>query len=121
MGSEMCIRDRPWFVYGEGPTEMTEAGMFSEQHEVLYTAEDYRFTCTDNAIYATCLGWPKGVSKIKSLGRLYAEEISSVTMLGSDERLSWDLSREGLEISVPKKKPCQHAFVYKITRRKGLL
>ena len=121
INGEAVYETTPWFVYGEGPTEMTEAGMFSEQHEVLYTAEDYRFTCTENAIYATCLGWPKGVSKIKSLGRLYAEEISSVTMLGSDERLSWDLSREGLEISVPKTKPCQHAFVYKITRKKGLL
>ena len=121
INGEAVYETTPWFVYGEGPTEMTEAGMFSEQHEALYTAEDYRFTCTDNAIYATCLGWPKGVSKIKSLGRLYSEEISSVTMLGSDERLSWDLSREGLEISVPKTKPCQHAFVYKITRKKGLL
>ncbi|MAI43011.1 MAG: alpha-L-fucosidase C-terminal domain-containing protein [Candidatus Azotimanducaceae bacterium] len=80
-----------------------DAGMFSEQHEVLYTNEDYRFTCTDNAIYATCLGWPEGASKTKTMGRLYAKGISSVTMLGSDEQLSWNLSREGLEIPIPRK------------------
>ena len=59
--------------------------MFSEQHEVLYTDEYYRFTCTDNAIYATCLGWPEGASKTKTMGRLYAKGISSVTMLGLDD------------------------------------
>ena len=121
INGEAVYGTTPWFVYGEGPTKMTEAGMFSEQHEVLYTAEDYRFTCNDNAVYATSLGWPKGVAKIKSMGRLYAEEISSVTMLGSEEKLSWKLSQEGLEISAPKRKPCQHAFVYKITRKKDFL
>ena len=78
----------PWLVYGEGPTKMTEAGMFSEQHEMLYTAEVHRFNCNDSAIYVTSLDWPKGVSKIKSIDRLYAEKISSVTTLGSEEKLS---------------------------------
>ena len=121
INGEAIYGTTPWFVYGEGPTKMTEAGMFSEQHEVLYNAEDYRFTCNDNAVYATSLSWPKGVSTIKSMGRLYAEEISSVTMLGSEEKLSWKLSKEGLEISAPKQKPCQYAFVYKITRKKDFL
>ena len=104
-------------VYGEGPTEMTNAGMFSEEHEVEYTADDYRFTCTDDAVYATCLGWPEGKSMIKEMRRLNAGEIDSVTMLGSDEALSWNLAKDGLEITPPAEQPCEHAFVYKITRK----
>ena len=57
INGEAIYGTAPWMDYGEGPTEMTEAGMFSEEHEVTYTAEDYRFTCTDDAVYATCLGW----------------------------------------------------------------
>ena len=111
----------PWFVYGEGPTKMTVARIFSEEHEVLGTAEDYSFTCNDNAVYAVSLGWPRDLSKIKCMDRLYTEEMSSVTMLDSEKKLSWTLSREGLEISAPRRKPCQHAFVYKIARKKDFL
>ena len=103
--------------YGEGPTEMTEAGMFSEEHEVTYTAEDYRFTCTDDAVYATCLGWPAGKATIKGMRSLYTGEIDSVSMLGSEEKLTWNLTEDGLEVTPPKERPCEHAFVYKITRK----
>ena len=116
INGEAIYGTTPWMVYGEGPTQMTNAGMFSEEHEVEYTADDYRFTCTDDAVYATCLGWPEGKSMIKEMRRLNAGEIDSVTMLGSDEALSWNLAKDGLEITPPAEQPCEHAFVYKITR-----
>jgi len=96
---------------------MTNAGMFSEQHEVQYTAEDFRFTCTDDAVYATALGWPESTSTIKTMNRLNAGEISSVTMLGSNQELTWNLSEKGLEVNPPDVRPGKHAFVYKITRK----
>ena len=117
VNGEAIYGTTPWVAFGEGPTEMTESGMFSERHEVEYTAEDYRFTCTDSCIYATCLGWPEATSTIKSLRRLNAGEIRSVTMLGSDEKLAWHLGESGLEIQRPKDKPCDLAYVYKIERK----
>ena len=117
INGEAIYETTPWMAYGEGPTEMTNAGMFSEQHEVQYTAEDFRFTCTDDAVYATALGWPESTSTIKTMNRLNAGEISSVTMLGSNQELTWNLSEKGLEVNPPDVRPGKHAFVYKITRK----
>jgi len=37
--------------------------------------------------------------------------------LGVDRDLEWSLSGEGLKITPPAKKPCEHAFVFKIERK----
>ncbi len=116
INGEAIYGTTPWMVYGEGPTEMTNPGMFSEQHEVSYTADDFRFTCTDDAIYATCLGWPESASTIKAMRRLNPGEIRSVTMLGSNQTLSWNLTDQGLQVNPPDERPCEYAFVYKIER-----
>jgi alpha-L-fucosidase len=96
---------------------------------VTYTAEDIRFTSKGNVLYATCLGWPKKTFTIGSLGRwsrtpfggpdpaFYADEIRSIRMLGVDRNLKWKVSKKGLTITRPDVKPCDHAFVFKITRR----
>jgi len=107
----------PWLIYGEGPTKMERTGYFSERQEVEYTAKDIRFTVKDNVLYATCLGWPGGRVTIESLKRLYESEIDSVKMLGVDGELEWSLTQQGLEIKTPDEKPCEHAYVFKITRR----
>ena len=96
---------------------METGGMFSEQKEVRYTAADFRFTCRDNLLYATCLGWPEKRVAIRSMKRLYPGEIGSVEMLGVDKELEWSVTDNGLEIEVPDDKPCEDAFVFKITRK----
>ncbi len=106
----------PWLDYGEGPTQMTKAGPFSEDQEVRYTAQDIRFTAKDDVIYAVCLGWPAQQVAIKSLRRLYESEIKSVRMLGVDAELQWSQTPEGLRITPPAQKPCEHAYVFKIVR-----
>ncbi len=114
---EAVFETRPWVSYGEGPTKMESAGMFSERHEVEYTPQDIRFTCRDNLLYATCLGWPEKKATIKSMKKLYPGEIESVKLLGIDEELTWSMTQDGLEIDVPEEKPCENAFVFKITRK----
>lgn len=43
----------------------------------------------------------------------YPEEIASMTMLGDDEELQWELIEdEGLKIMPPATKPCEHAFLF---------
>ena len=51
-----------------------------------------------------------------SLKNLYETEVRSVYMLGVDAELEWSLSREGLTITPPAEKPCEHAYVFKIVR-----
>ena len=117
VNGEAIFETTPWTKYGEGPTRMESSGMFSERKEVRYTADDFRFTCRDNVVYATCLGWPEGHSTIESMRRLYPGEISSVKMLGDDRELDWRVTEKGLEIEPPDQRPCEDAFVYRITRK----
>jgi len=119
INGEAIYGTSPWVIYGEGPTKLRAAGAFSErEEEVQFTANDIRFTVKGNALYAICLGWPGGGKEItiKSLKLLYDYEISSVTMLGIEEELEWKLTREGLKVKTPDKKPCEHAYVFKILR-----
>ena len=127
VNGEAIFETRPWVSYGEGPTEIENAGHFSERKEVQYTPEDIRFTSRDNILYATFLGWPaeKTVipfnqdksSSFTTMKRLEATEIESVRMLGVDKELQFNMTGNGLEIERPAEAPCEHAFVFKITRK----
>lgn len=117
VNGEAVFDTMPWLSYGEGPTKMESSGMFSEQHEVAYTAEDFRFTCRDNLLYATCLGWPGKAVTIRAMKKLYPGEIESITMLGVERELEWSMTDDGLEIEPPAEKPCEDAFVFKIRRK----
>jgi len=46
----------------------------------------------------------------------YPEEIKRITMLGDGRTLDWEMTREGLVIETPNRKPCKHAYVFKIER-----
>jgi len=118
VNGEAIYGTSPWMTYGEGPTQLTKAGYFMEDQEVQYTAQDIRFTVKDNVLYAICLGWPGEQVTIQSLNTLYEAEISSVELLGVDASLDWSLSREGLKVNVPAEKPCEHAYVFKIARKR---
>jgi hypothetical protein len=39
-------------------------------------------------------------------------------MLGSDEPIKWEFTEKALVLTTPKAKPCQDAFVYRITLKK---
>ena len=127
VNGEAIFETTPWVSYGEGPTEMKKAGTFSESDEVIYTPEDIRFTCRDNVLYATCLGWPEKnftipfnqdrTSSFTTMKRLEVGEVQSVKMLGVDAELKFSMTRQGLEIERPDDMPCEHAFVFKITRK----
>jgi alpha-L-fucosidase len=120
---------RAWRIYGEGPTQM-EGGAYAEiaggENKIQYTAEDIRFTVKDNILFAICLDWPSEEVTIHSLKRLEEElsiywtdeDIKSIKMLGVDKELEWSFSDKGLTIKTPEKKPCEHAFVFKIQRNK---
>lgn len=114
-----------WVIPGEGPTRLERGGGFNEKNEMHYTGEDIRFTVKDNNLYATVLDWPGEKVLIKSLAPkgstwagLYPSEISSITMLGDGKELKWEMTKEGLVIETPKVKPCDHAYVFRIVRKR---
>jgi hypothetical protein len=39
-------------------------------------------------------------------------------MLGSDEPIKWEFTKEALVLTTPKVKPCDNVFVYRITLKK---
>lgn len=118
VNGEAIYGTTPWLVYGEGPTKMEKSGAFCEDKEVQYTAKDIRFTSKEDTLYAICLGWPVEPVKIAYLkDAMYASEIRSIRMLGSDRDLEWKMGPDGLTIIPPETKPCDHAVVFKIARR----
>jgi alpha-L-fucosidase len=103
-------------LFGERPTQVSE-GSFTDTHRTAFTSQDFRFTTKGNALYAVCLDWPGTEATIKSLGagsKGSADRISSITMLGSDECLTWSQDVRGLRVKTPAKKPCDHAYAFKI-------
>jgi alpha-L-fucosidase len=104
---------------------LEKGGAFNEKNGIVYTADDIRFTAKDNVLYATVLAWPGEAAAVKSLvpkgstwAGLYPSEIASITMLGDAAELSWKFTKEALVIQAPRSKPCDHAYVFKITRKK---
>ncbi|MDI7275432.1 MAG: alpha-L-fucosidase [Anaerolineae bacterium] len=118
VNGEAIYGTTPWMVFGEGPTKMPKSGPFSEEQEVHYTARDIRFTARDDVLYAICLGWPGDAAVIETLPqKLYTSEIASVTMLGADGELPWTMTPDGMVIRTPGRKPCEHAFAFRIERK----
>ena len=105
-----------WVNFGEGPTQIKESWHGNEKYIPEFTVKDIRFTVKDNILYAICLGWPGKQVRIETLKCLYPAEIRSVKMLGCTQELNWSLNPTEMTIETPDEKPCEHAFVFKITR-----
>jgi alpha-L-fucosidase len=69
-------------------------------------------------LYAIALHGPSERLIVKSLAKsspLVQGQISDVRLLGCDDKLDWSQTEEGLVVKLPEKKPCEHAFAFKIT------
>jgi alpha-L-fucosidase len=125
VNGEAIYGTSPWMVAAEGPTQL-QKGLYNEGDSLRYTPQDIRFTCRDNYLYVTVLAWPGDRAIVRSLipdapnrwPGLYPSEIESVAMLGSDEPIQWQFTHEGLALTVPKKQPCNDAFVYRINLKR---
>jgi alpha-L-fucosidase len=111
VNGEAIYGTRPWQVYGEGEIR-AKGGAFQEQFA--FSAKDIRFTTKGEVLYAIALGWPAdGKLRIRALAAA-AGKIRQVSLLGSREPLVWSQQDHGLAITLPEKKPCEHALVLKI-------
>jgi alpha-L-fucosidase len=111
---------RPWKVYGEGAPGVS-GGMFNEGKQQ-FGAGDIRFTQAKDGgtLYAFFLGWPKdGQLTIRTLGAgiktpLLDKTITSLSLLGSREKIQWTRNAGGLHVTLPATPPCACACALKI-------
>lgn len=116
VNGEAIYGTRPWHTYGEGPTTI-HADSFGESKSQPFTAKDIRFTTKGNILYAICLDWPGEEVNVASLSTktfLGSQEISDISLLGSQENLTWSRDENGLKIKLPAQKPGDYAYVLKI-------
>jgi alpha-L-fucosidase len=114
---EAIYDTQPWKIFGEGPTEVVE-GSFNDTKRSVFTAQDFRFTQKNGALYAISLAKPAGDVAIQSLGKaagLSDKPIACVHVLGSDAPLTWRNDDEALVISLPEIELPEAATAFKIT------
>jgi alpha-L-fucosidase len=116
VNGEAIYGTRCWVKYGEGDAAPT-VGSFSDNTATAYTAKDIRFTTKGNDLYAIALNWDENGTIIRSLDNpaILDAQILDVRMLGSDEKIDWEQTEEGLKLSFPKEKPCDFAYSLKIS------
>ena len=118
LNGEAIYGSRPWKIFGEGPTRVA-GGSFSDTRRNEFIGRDIRFTCKGDTLYAIILDWPDGGTvKVKALASessLYPGAIGRVELLGHATPLEWTRNERGLLVRLPAQKPCEHAFVLRIT------
>jgi alpha-L-fucosidase len=124
VNGEAIYGTRAWTTYGEGPTPQGAAngarGLTDGMLKV-YTAHDMRFTTKGDTLYAILFAWPvgdePGVITSLATGKAIEGKIEKVEMLGVTRPLTFTQDEKGLTVKMPTPpiKPCDFAYVLKIT------
>ncbi|WP_430934625.1 alpha-L-fucosidase [Saccharicrinis sp. 156] len=126
LNGEAIYGTTPWTIYGEGPAYIKNPGHHGQGKNKgteipQYTSKDIRYTQKDGNIFAIVLDWPEEKLDFKALGyngKLYPNEIKSISLIGSNTKLKWTQNAKSLSVQFPKEKPCDFAYVLKIERNK---
>jgi len=110
---------RPWTIFGEGPTRLSEGGhKVEEKTKIAYTNTDIRFTKkSEKEVYAIVMDKPINEIVIKSLSTeigVLNSKIEKIELLGSNEVIKWERNKRGLVIKAPKNLPTPYAHSFKI-------
>jgi alpha-L-fucosidase len=112
---------RPWKVYGEKPAGKKALKLERFDENFGFTSHDIRYTSKGNVLYAYCLGKPDDDIQMRSLGKsskLTEKPVGSVSLIGSDEKLNWKQTSEGLLIRKPLHMPEWQVIGFKIEFKK---
>ena len=142
VNGEAIYFSRPWTKFGEGPVadacaaSMVKlraagfAGRINGQNMTGdgvgggglprgggYKPTDIRFTTRGDTLYATVMTWPGAEAVITSLatGKAPQGKVDSVELLGHAGKLEFSQDAAGLKVKFPADKPCDYAYVLKIT------
>ena len=109
---------RPWTSFGEGPTRIKGGGHKVEKQKIVYKENDIRFTKKGaNELFIYVMDKPTKDIVVKSLGSdmtLLDGKITNISMLGSDQKVDWEVTANGLVIKQPKSVPTDFATGYKL-------
>ncbi len=112
---EALYGTRPFKIYGEGAPDVSGSHNFNENGARPFNAKDIRFTTKGDQLYFFALGWPDDdVLTVKSLASgnsLYPRSIKAVERLGSSGALTFQQTREALQIRLPAR-PQGHIEAY---------
>jgi len=126
---EAIYGTRPYCVAYEGPTsveddnydinrinDQLEKGLASDISISDFTSQDFRFTAKGDVTYAIALDWPNdGTLNIRTFKKSdMLPEIKKVTLLGCDTPIPFVQAEEGLRLTLPNIKPCDHAYAFRI-------
>lgn len=106
VNGEAIYATRPWHLFGEGPTSQPE-GNFENHKEFMklkYSAQDIRYTSKGNNVYAMTLGTPEAGTTILMKGfakAAWTGKVKNVGVLGTNQKIEWQLTDEGLWVTVP--------------------
>ncbi len=123
INKEAIYDTRPWTIFGEGPIANSDikinAQGFNEGSYSKATSDEIRFTQTKKYLYATALAWPDNNKvMIKSLAvgsGLFENAIKKVELLGYG-KVTFNRTKDGLEISIPQDAKKNIAPVFKIKK-----
>jgi len=119
VNGEAIYETRPWAVFGEGYGTIKPHDKKSR-----LTARDIRYTTKQQVLYAFVMDWPAvgepvTMEFVTSTFQPSADfphgKIKQVELLGHDGPLQWESHPDGLQVMMPEKQPCQHAYVMRIS------
>ena len=130
VNGEAIFETRKWRTFGHGTAEILKEKKAKKLWYWDYRAiqdEEVRFTRKkdNSAVYAISTGWPESgtllLPEIKSEADFASKGIAKIELLGSDEAISWTITSDGLSITLPREKPCDIAYSFKITPKGKLV
>ncbi|MBK1875943.1 alpha-L-fucosidase [Pelagicoccus mobilis] len=121
MNGEAIYATRPWYVYGEGPTQYQKGTHGGIKTTTIYTSKDIRYTQSKDGsyVYAFVLKQPgkDEVITLESFKRGKAGEalaIDSIQLIGSTEKVEWKRDMQGIHIEAPNTFESEIALVYRL-------
>jgi alpha-L-fucosidase len=118
---EAVYGTRPWRVFGEGPTEVV-AGQFRDTDRAEFTPADIRYTTRGDTVFAIVMARPAdGRVRLRSLAPgsgLFGAGVGSVTLVGSEDALSWRGEPESLVVDVGSLEREDWPFALRITEKR---
>lgn len=113
VNGEAIYGSTPWKIYGEHDGELIEeeAGVVYTSHSMYIHEREFRFTAKPGAVYMIAFQPVEEPVLIKSF-KDFDQTIQSVSLLGSDRSVDWELADGGLWLNVDA--PFNLAAVYKV-------